>query len=516
MSKMLIYWILFVMSLGIYGQDNAAFTRDKEFYLKGNATVIGNNILGKSAAKSYDKMDRINDEFKMRYIDIDADRSTWSSSSAFFSIPEESEIVYAGLYWSATYNGESSGERISDNVVFYKKLEERAHNAREIKFKLPNGTYQDIQGSLIYDGEKANNRVVKSRAPYAYTADVTTLMQGYYKGDITVANIAATQGKMNGGSAAGWLLYIVYEDKTQPYQFITTYYGLESIKKDVIEIDFGSFKSSEEGELATYVTMGALEGDANLDKDQVRLYSPKSDLFLPLGNRFRPANNFFNSSITREEDIVLDRKPSSKNTLGFDIAQVKIEDELNRNLANSPQGVKMQFSTRGDHYFLFFTAFQTTISEDFYKEKTQVLKEVVTENSPEIPVELVAEEVAPQETQTEAQTQLETQITPVTESEPIFNEILVKIVDQEAMAIPGLPGGFYIISNVFSKELNAQKWQKTLARKGLTSNVFIRPDNNLYYVSLGNNTDPLIMYEVLKKYREDKDLTKSWILKINI
>lgn len=507
-----------------FGQDRAAFTRDKEFYIKGNATVLGNSILGKSATKNFDKSDKINDEFRMRYIDVDNDASTWSSSSASFSIPEEATIVYATLMWTATYFGEQSGARLSEDAVYYKKLEERAHNPQQVKIKPPNASYVDIIGSLIYDGKEAKNRTVKSRAPYAYMADVTDILKTYYQGEITVANVAATQGKMNGGSSAGWLLYLVYEDYEQPFQYITTYYGLESIKKEVVEIDFGSFKSSEDGELETQLTVGALEGDTNLDKDQVRIYNPKSELFLPFGNRVRPPNNFFNSSITSGENVVLNRTPKSKNTLGFDIAQVTIDKELNTILANSSQGVKMQFSTRGDHYFLFFTAFQTTVSESFYSkdtlEETQVTQEEPVLSIPETPEEAItpSEPIATNEVVVQSNVPAqETKPDPrQVIAQPLFNEALVDIVDNPSINVPELRSGFYIISNVFSSAENAAKWEQTLFSKGLSSNTFVRPDNNLYYVSLGDNTDPFIMYELLKTIREDDDLVKSWILKINM
>lgn len=65
----------------------------------------------------------------MCYIDNDA--STWSSSSAYFSIPEDSKIVYAGLYWTATYHREHSGERVKDNVIFIKS-KKNEHKARKV------------------------------------------------------------------------------------------------------------------------------------------------------------------------------------------------------------------------------------------------------------------------------------------------------------------------------------------------------------------------------------------------
>lgn len=499
--------VLLLLSGICVGQDRAGFTRDKEFYLKGNTVVIGNSILGKNKSKAFDKLDKANDGFKMRYIDVDKDETTFSSSSAYFFIPETATVVSASLYWTATYYGERSGERIKDNTVFYKKLEERANNPQSIKLKLKDEDYKGVTGRLIYDGKNAQNKLVKSRAPYAYTADVTDLIKGFDKGgDITVANIPATQGKMNGGSSAGWLLYVIYEDNTQPYQYITTYSGLESVKKKIVDVNFGSFTSSKNEELSTKVTVGALEGDSNLARDQISIFNPKKDLFLPFGSKSRSVNNFFNSSITIGNDVILSRNPNSKNTLGFDIAELPIEKELSNILANSTQDVQMQFSTRGDHYFLFFTAFQTTISEGFYNEKT-ISKEVARQQE-----SLEEKPFVEQSAVNEASKPV---VNPKTK-DIVFTDKLVEIVDKETIYIPNLSSGFYIISNVFSNIDNAKRWEKALSSKGLFSSTFFRPDNNFYYVSLGSNPDPLILYGLFKTIRQDPELFNSWILKINM
>ena len=507
------YLGLFLLLSGIcVAQDRAPFTKGKEFYLKGSATVIGNSILGKKESKAFNNLAKVNDEFKMRYIDIDNDSNTWSSSSAYFSIPKEATIVYASLYWTATYRGERSAERLSDDAFVYKKLEDRAHDPQKVKLKTNTKSYQDITGELVYDGEKAKNRTIRSRAPYAYVADVTEQLKGFYKGDVTVANVGATQGNILGGSSAGWLLYVVYENKEAPLQYITTYHGLESIKKQEVEIDFGSFKSSKDRELSTQITIGALEGDRTLDKDQVKIYNPKSNSFVSFGNELRPTNNFFNSSITKGNDIVLSRKPNSKNTLGFDIAELSIHKKLNAILATSSENVKMQFSTRGDDYFLFFMAFQTTISEAFYNAKKRAKNEAValSKKTKKIPFQ----EKLIEQPKVVKETVLSTAL--VQETTVVLTDPLSKIINQPSVEIPGQARGFYIISNVFSIRENALKWESTLKSKELYSSTFFRPDNQLFYVSLGGNTDAFIMYEILKKKRETPSLEKSWILKVNM
>ena len=257
---------------------------------------------------------------------------------------------------------------------------------------------------------------------------------------------------------------MVYENKEAPLQYITTYHGLESIKKQKVEIDFGSFKSSKDRELSTQITIGALEGDRTLDKDQVKIYNPESNSFVSFGNELRPTNNFFNSSITKGNDIVLSRKPNSKNTLGFDIAELSIHKKLNAILATSSENVKMQFSTRGDDYFLFFMAFQTTISEAFYNAKKRTKNEAVASSKETKKISF--QEKLSEQSKVVKETVLST--APVQETTVVLTDPLSKIINQPSVEIPGQARGFYIISNVFSIRENALKWERTLKSKELS------------------------------------------------
>src|SRR5690606_32848703 len=123
-----------------------------------------------------------NDNFDMRYIDIDGDPSTFSSSSATLSDVLDdgcSTVVYAALYWSATYRYNTDD---SDSG--------RASNFNEVKLKLPgSSTYTDITGTVIFDGFYDDD--FDSNSPYACYADVTDLIKGLAdpNGEYTVANI---------------------------------------------------------------------------------------------------------------------------------------------------------------------------------------------------------------------------------------------------------------------------------------------------------------------------------------
>jgi hypothetical protein len=143
------------------------------------------------------------------------------------------------------------------------------------------------------------------------------------------------------------------------------------------------------------VTMGALEGDTALSRDQVGIYNPKDSTYTRLDNKVRASDNFFNSTITLNDTIFKQRIPNSDNTLGFDIAKIKIPNEQNAIIANNATGVKMQYKTRSDRFFLFFTAFQTTISEEFYKmQRSEKTGQITPEPLVSISTKTVIEESA--------------------------------------------------------------------------------------------------------------------------
>lgn len=511
MKKLFIFLCAFPVF--VIAQDSQVFTRDKEFYIRGNTAVIGNNILSKNSEKPFNDLEKINDEFKMRYVDIDDDQNTWSSSSAYLELKEEAKVVFAGLYWSATYNGERSDKRVKDGQIYHKRLDDRAHDIREVMFQTPGGAYQNILGTVIYDGEKAKNNSISSRAPYACMADVTDLMQGKVKGQFTLANVSATQGEIIGGSSAGWLLYVVYEDETQPLQYVSTFHGFEFVNKKAVEVDFGNFQSSEKGELQTAITIGALEGDGNLGRDEIGIFDPKTKIFVTLDNSVRASSNFFNSTITINDKRVVNRVPNSINTLGFDLAKIKIPTAQNKIIVNSTGGVKMRFKTRSDRFFLFFTAFQTTISEQFYKKKN--------ENSVVTPIENSAVVDTPKRVITNQPVAL---ATPPVLEEPkeaykapeVVNKELASLLEKPSLKIDNIGAGYYVVTNVFSSATNAENWMAILATKGLEPQMFYRPDNNYFYVFVDAGMDAAALYKKLGEVRKMPDLKEAWMLKINL
>lgn len=338
-------------------------------YVNGDMTMIANNIVNRvdynnDANSPHDNrayQGELNDEYMMLYTDIDNDKTTFSSSSAdlYLNNPLNKKIVYAGLYWSATYLYNSG---ISKGVDKYKAVDSKREPFSPIKIKLPNQKdYTTLGGELIFDG--INEPKFKESAPYAMYADITEMVKNLKDptGTYTVANIKATQGKLSGGVAAGWSMFFVYEDADMPGKFITTYDGFAGVTDKPTEINFSGFQTLPMGEVKARIACAALEGDLNLKGDQIQFKAAENNEFTQLQCPLRDRANIFNSSISIEDKFFDSRVPASKNTLGYDSFIMSINNFDNSVIGNNTTDATVKLKTTGDRYFVFFNAFDVEV-----------------------------------------------------------------------------------------------------------------------------------------------------------
>ena len=504
----------FLISASCFSQGEP-FRRVNEFYLKGDTRVIGNTILSEHATKVYVRPKGLNDRTEMVYIDIDADSDTFSSSTASLDIPVDAKIKYAGLYWAATYPGAKGKQKTRGNRIVYdvKNKRDRPFDLVKLSFPGSNG-YTQVQGEVIYDGMRDEIIELKNAAPYVCYSDITDLLvsKNAASGSFTLANVIALEGYMYGGSSAGWMLYLIYEDETEPLQYFTGYHGFSFIKpENTQELSFKNFRAVERGDVKTSVTLAALEGDLILHGDGVSVFKEDTEEYIPLKSRVRYANNFFNSSITIKDQKYTDRIPANLNTLGFDLAQVQIPNKNNEVISNDAKQVKLQFKTESDRLFVFFSAFQTEISTDYYQR-------VVVEGKPDTIIkpaqEKIAEEIQQKETTSQENVQLYGK-----DGERIVNSrnaVLAEMLKVPALRVPGMNSGYYVVNHVFSKRSYALKWKEKMQLKGLSPVRFVNPVNDYHYIYLDYGENPDALYERLLEYRKLDDLEEAWILKVNL
>lgn len=471
-----------------FAQVSVPFKIRYQNYIRGDISIIANNIVNREDSKNtsnepYDLQSenaKHNDEFDMKYIDIDNDNATFSSSSATLNIENQKnkKILYAGLYWSSTYIYNSG--KIKKKLEFV-AVDSTRETFNTIKIKLPNQTkYIEISGETIYDG--LNQKGFQESAPYAVYADITKEVKSVSDpfGTYTIANIKATQGKISGGVSGGWTIFFIYEDKEMPGKFITTFDGFAGVTNKSTDITFNGFETLPQGNVKAKLATAALEGDDNLTGDQFLFRTSNDNKFVALSNNLRQKSNFFNSSITIENELFTNRNPNSKNTLGYDACLISIPNPENTIIGNNTTEATLRIKSSGDRYFMFFAALDIEVIEPI-----KPIIPIGTSNVVEIP------------------------------ETPKPEEITNKPTDIRYVNIKGFSSNYFIVANVFLNNNNCINFIKFLKEKGIEAKTFLNPENNYHYVYIqkSKNRD-----EIQKLYNSNINNTYKddiWILSVN-
>ncbi len=493
--------------------DGVTFKSQNEFYIFGDVAVIGNNILSEDDKDAFNNQLVNNDDTKMRYVDIDNDKETFCSSQATLTLPSDfKKIAYAGLYWTATYAYEKGTRKEQKGNYDYRGNGERSSVINQIKFKLPNQEYQDITGEVIYDGSTNSTHAINS--PYVCYADVTKLLKttDTKSGNYTVANVKATQGYLSGGSAAGWMLYVIYQSPTNNPKYISTYHGFALVnKEDPLDLTFKNFKSVEAGDVKTSVVLSAIEGDAALEGDEFAIIKQRDGSFQSLSNGARYQQNFFNSSITNNSIKNRDRLPNSENTLGFDIAKLDIPNYNNAIISNNTNETTLRLKTKSDRFYLYFTAFQTEIAQTYFND-------IVQENNPEASQKAnVAPEIVRAQPESVPSYNTKEKRKPYRYYKRGLNsKAFAYLKNKKSTSIAGIEGGYYVVAGVFAEPARAGKWTSSLIKKGYEANAFINPKNNWNYVYLLRSDTAEDAFNLMEDLKTNYRYRDTWVLKANL
>lgn len=519
MKPVLIVLLVFFCITYVQAQDSIAvkdslsydgknFSALNEFYIYGDSKAIGNNIVSVHKSDDYNDMQFDNDDLKIKYVDIDRDGSTFSSSSAMLELPDNlKKITYAGLYWTATYSLEKGKRRKDKDSYEYKGDYRKNEDIEEIKFKTPTSKYIDITGEIIYDG--ASNPTHAINSPYVCYADVTKLLKEtkVLNGHYTVANVKASRGYISGGSTGGWMLYVVYQAPTDNPKYITTYNGFALVNNLPVDITFKNFKSVDQGDVKTSLTISALEGDLSLMKDECAIIK-KDGTFQSLSNGARNQQNFFNSSITRNSIRNTDRYPASLNTLGFDIAELEIPNYNNDIIDNSTSETTLRLKTGSDRYYVYFTAFQTEISQTFF--------EGVIEDGQTVNKSSTIEPEVLRTSEADSKKSKRKYIWKPPGKLGFNSKAFKYLLSKKSTLINDIEGGYYVVTNVFSEPKRAQKWEGYLIRKGYTPKTFTEPNKNWKYVTVLQTQSAKEAFSLQQKLRQIYRFRDAWVLKVNI
>ena len=504
----------------LYAQESDTLTTRYKVLSKGNIFITGNNILNRKEGKAdantpYNDLIgglKLNDSQVMEYIDVDKDKKTFSSSTANVSLPKNSKILFAGLYWAATYPYEQ-GQVVAQKSV---AKDAKRESVEEVLLKMPKEKYIPVKGEYVFDGN-TDSRYMGKNAPYIMFADVTKLVQNNKRidGEYTVANVRAARGSVVGGSCAGWTLVIAYENASDPFRKLDIKDGFLEVKGKK-NIAFSNYKIPSVKEAFPRLVGAVLDADFNQGENQVGVFSDKVGFYLE--TKTRKIKNFFNSSITYAEDYNKQRKPNSKNTLGFDIFSVELPNYDFEVFPVGNEYLRVNLSSTSDSYYAFLMglAINTEESTSLRDEEVDRLlgKKTTPKPAPtgqtvvntnQTPTTTQGQNTAQAATNTgvKATSQTNTNQTNATSGTktPIQQTTTGQTtttgqVGQTATAgqteqIPdnvrritsaSVKKGFYLILGVYSSKENAEKYMFGLRQKGMRAEgSFFYTEKNLYY-----------------------------------
>ena len=357
--------------------------RGNSLTVKGDMIVVGNSILT-SDDSSYANDRKKDNSIELKYIDIDGDGNTFNSSSANVKNPNTSstcglKIVKAYLYWAAAYKqGDASG--------YSKKLDPSKFN--KIKFKQGSGSYNTITGEKIHSDD--DNNVSRNHNVYVCVADVTQYVTSINNETFTVADVQAPYGAYQGnGYAAGWTLFIIYEDTTKPARNITLFDGFEVVNTDNSpEIKVSGFTTVPSPlPVNAKIAFAALEGESYLGGDEIKIKTNKTNgnqikitapgreddsvqhcyyVYTWYGGRRLECgeaikSNFFNSTITNENGVNVNRNPAYTNLYGFDAGIFDLQNNGNSIIGNDTTEASFYPSTTQDVFYPFMFAFNVEV-----------------------------------------------------------------------------------------------------------------------------------------------------------
>lgn len=266
----------------------------------------------------------------MGYVDIDTSPLTWMTSSDSLNLPICSEISWAGLYWSA---------RVNTNTTNYA-------TRNQVRIKVNNGAFTTLTADNLLDVTTIPGNPNFSMAGYYCFKNITNLVQPTNgNARFTLANIVAQTGSNNLFGA--WSIVVVYKNSLQSMRNLTVFDGMAFVSnQNNLDIPISGFTTPSVGPVSFELGVIAYEGDRNIQGD--RLQFNGNGTFLNVPDPLRNANDFFNSSITSNGALTPFRNPNYNNTLGYDAGIFSPNNSTQTYLPNSATSATVRVATSQD------------------------------------------------------------------------------------------------------------------------------------------------------------------------
>jgi hypothetical protein len=323
---------------GTASAADRAFAQRFQTHTRGNIAMAANSLLtcpdsaptcASARAGTGSASDLANNGWVMTNVDVDADPTTFNSSSAGLSIPAGATVKFAGLYWGADSSA-GAGGAAAPAPGFENTLLLQSPGAP---------AYTPVTGALDW------STAWPSR--YAGFADVTAQVAAGGAGNYTVANVEAGTGNDRYG---GWSLVVAYQSPGEPVRDLSVYDGLVTVASGATDtVTLNGIETPPAGTVHGNLDVVSWESELGLSGDGAKLNGST------LSDAANPATNFFNSSISAGGAAVTTKSPNYANQLGFDADTVGVDGLI----APGSTSATLQLSSTGDTYFAGVIALAT-------------------------------------------------------------------------------------------------------------------------------------------------------------
>jgi len=336
------------------------FTLRYQTAVYGNMVTVGNTVL---VAPDPNNISNCNGYTNGKYIDdaplrnnyyvlcdFYADPSRPSTSATIdtqIPDPDNSRLVWAGLYWQA----------LTD-------LSETELLNMTIKIKNENSTgYTDISyDQLDYNDYRITNYTGNnSTFVFSAFADVTQVFKdnNWLNGTFTVADVPAVEGKLSGlGTYGAWTLVLIYENKDEDIRSFSVYDGYEIIDgRNEVNIDIKGFYTPKKTPIESTASFFVAEGDKNIVGDHLYAKPSKKTSETQLTHDSSSDKQAVWSAIY--PDFI--RTPSPTNNQGIDIQSFELGTAGENIMEPQESEINFRFTTGGDVYWPSMIAFNTEL-----------------------------------------------------------------------------------------------------------------------------------------------------------
>lgn len=263
-----------------------------------------------------------NNSFSMSFVDVDSDASTYMSSTDQLALPNCSEILWAGLYWEGILND------IPANTANFT-------NRNKVKLSVNNSSYTTLTADELLDN-------TTGKITYFAFKDITSIVQANpISASYRVADVVTETGTNTFG---GWTMVVVYRNIYETMKNLTVFDGLVNVSIGAsADIDINGFLTPPSGAVNFELGVVAHDGDRGQDGDQLQFNG--TGTFVEISDALHPADNAFNSTISKNGVLTPLRIPSYNNNLGHDANIYSPDNSAFTYIGNSATSASIRVST---------------------------------------------------------------------------------------------------------------------------------------------------------------------------